>query len=141
MQPPKRVTGVGGIFFKCKDPKAAREWYTKHLGLQNGDYGTTFEWRQAGEGTKQGFTQWCPFPADTKYFDPSTSREFMINYRVENLEWLIEQLKKEGVTVVDEIETYDYGKFCHILDGEGNKVELWEPNDEQYDKIIEGRTK
>jgi len=137
---PKRVTGIGGIFFKCKDPKAAREWYARHLGLNTGEYGTTFEWRQADEGTHKGFTQWCPFTADTKYFDPS-AREFMINYRVENLEWLIEQLKKEGITIVDKIEVFDYGKFCHILDPEGNKIELWEPNDTAYDKIVEGRTK
>jgi predicted enzyme related to lactoylglutathione lyase len=137
---PKRVTAIGGVFFKCKDPKATRQWYATHLGLQTDPYGTNFEWRQADEGKRKGFTQWSPFPQDTKYFEPS-GKEFMINYRVENLEWLIEQLKKEGVTVVDKIEVVKYGKFCHILDPEGNKIELWEPNDVEYEKIIEGRTK
>ncbi len=136
----KRVTGIGGIFFKTKDPQKLREWYNKHLGLDTGQWGTTFEWRQADEGTKKGFTQWSPFSDSSTYFEPS-EKDFMINYRVQNIEALLEELIKEGVTVLDEIETYDYGKFVHILDAEGNKVELWEPNDVEYDKIVEGRTK
>lgn len=122
----KKVTGIGGIFFKCKDPKATSEWYQKHLGLDVTPYGVTFEWYEGADSTKKGQTQWTPFPETTKYFEPST-RDFMINYRVENLEALVEELKKEGVTIVDTIETYDFGKFVHILDAEGNKVELWEP--------------
>ncbi|WP_202985672.1 VOC family protein [Pedobacter planticolens] len=122
----KKVTGIGGIFFKCKDPKAMTEWYQKHLGLNTNPYGATFEWFEGADSTKKAQTQWTPFAEKTKYFEPST-REFMINYRVENLEALVEELKKEGVTLVDTIETYDYGKFVHILDAEGNKVELWEP--------------
>ena len=121
----KKVTGIGGIFFKCKDPKKMKEWYKTHLGLNTNDYGATFEWRQADDSSKKGQTQWSPFAETTKYFEPST-KDFMINYRVENLEALVEELKKEGVTIVDKIETYDYGKFVHILDAEGNKVELWE---------------
>lgn len=136
----KRVTGIGGIFFKTKDPQKLREWYNKHLGLDTGQWGTTFEWRQADEGTKKGFTQWSPFSDSSTYFEPS-EKDFMINYRVQNIEALLEELIKEGVTVLDEIETYDYGKFVHILDAEGHKVELWEPNDVEYDKIVEGRTK
>lgn len=124
----KKVTGIGGIFFKCKDPKKMTEWYQKHLGLNTNPYGATFEWYEGSDSTKKGQTQWSPFPETTKYFEPST-REFMINYRVENLEALVEELKKEGVTIVDKIESYDYGKFVHILDAEGNKVELWEPKD------------
>lgn len=124
----KKVTGIGGIFFKCKDPKAINEWYQKHLGFETTPYGTNFEWRQAEDSTKKGVTVWNPFAETTKYFDPST-KEFMINYRVENLEALIEELKKEGVTIVDKMESYDYGKFVHILDPEGNKIELWEPVD------------
>ncbi|HMU46928.1 MAG TPA: VOC family protein [Chitinophagaceae bacterium] len=124
----KKVTGIGGIFFKCKDPKAINEWYQKHLGFETTPYGTNFEWRQAEDSTKKGLTVWNPFAETTKYFDPST-KEFMINYRVENLEALIEELKKEGVTIVDKMETYDYGKFVHILDPEGNKIELWEPTE------------
>lgn len=124
----KRVTGIGGIFFKCKDPNSVKEWYQKHLGLNTDQYGAGFEWRQIDDPTKKGYTQWSPFSDQTKYFEPST-KEFMINYRVENLEALVEELVKEGVTIVDSIETYDYGKFVHILDVEGNKIELWEPID------------
>jgi len=86
--------------------------------------------------TKKGFTQWSPFNEKTKYFEPST-KDFMINYRVDNLEVLVEELKKEGVTIADKIETVEYGKFVHIIDIEGNKVELWEPNDIEYEKLGE----
>ena len=129
-----RVTGIGGIFFKCKDPKKMREWYQTHLGLNTNQYGAVFEWRQATDSTKKGFSQWSPFKETTKYFEPST-KDFMINYRVENLEALVEELKKEGVTLTDTMETYDYGKFVHIMDLEGNKIELWEPNDIEYEKL------
>jgi len=124
----KRVTGIGGIFFKCKDPNKMRAWYKTHLGLPTNDYGATFEWRQDADSTKKGSTTWSPFAETTKYFEPST-KDFMINYRVEHLEALVEELKKEGVTITDAIETSDYGKFVHIMDLEGNKVELWEPKD------------
>jgi predicted enzyme related to lactoylglutathione lyase len=130
----KRVTGIGGIFFKCKDPKKMREWYQTHLELNTNEYGAVFEWRQASDSTKKGFSQWSPFSERTKYFEPST-KEFMINYRVENLQLLLEELKKEGVTITDTIETADYGKFAHIMDIEGNKIELWEPNDIEFDKL------
>ena len=130
----KRVTGIGGVFFKCKDPKQMREWYQTHLGLNTNQYGAVFEWRQGVDTAKKGFTQWSPFKETTKYFDPST-RDFMINYRVENLESLVEQLKKEGVTITDTIATVEYGKFVHIMDVEGGKVELWEPNDVEYEKL------
>ena len=89
---------------------------------------------------KKGFTQWSPFAETTKYFEPST-KDFMINYRVENLEALVKELKKEGVIIADTIESYNYGKFVHIIDIEGNKVELWEPNDIEYNKIVGGLTK
>jgi predicted enzyme related to lactoylglutathione lyase len=124
----KKVTGIGGIFFKCKDPKKTTEWYQTHLGLNTNPYGASFEWFEGDNNKKKGQTQWTPFPETTKYFEPS-GRDFMINYRVHNLEALVEELKKNGVTIVDKIESYDYGKFVHILDLEGNKVELWEPND------------
>jgi len=130
----KRATGIGGIFFKCKDPKAVREWYQAHLGLNTNKYGAVFEWYQGADSTKNGFTQWSPFKETTTYFAPST-KDFMINYRVENLTWLVEQLKLEGVTVTDTIETADYGKFVHIMDIEGNKIELWEPNDVEFEKL------
>lgn len=132
--PLKRVTGIGGIFFKCKDPAKVRAWYQEHLGLNTNPYGAVFEWRQGADTTRKGFTQWSPFKETTKYFEPST-RDFMINYRVDDLPALVEQLKREGVTVADTMETYEYGKFIHILDVEGNKVELWEPDDAAYEKL------
>ncbi len=125
----KRVTGIGGVFFKCKDPDKTKEWYNKHLGLDAGSYGANFEWRKEDDPTKKGCTAWNTFTEQAKMFEPS-AKEFMINYRVENLEQLIEQLKNEGVTVLDNIETYEYGKFAHILDVEGNKIQLWEPVDD-----------
>ena len=136
----KKVTSIGGIFFKCRNPAAIREWYSKHLGLNTDQYGTSFEWREAEDSSRKGFTQWGPFNQNTKYFEPS-QKEFMINYRVENLVLLVEQLKKEGITIVDELQSFEYGKFVHILDIENNKVELWEPNDEEYEKSVEGRTR
>jgi predicted enzyme related to lactoylglutathione lyase len=125
----KKVTGIGGIFFKCKDPNQMNEWYKTHLGLNTTQYGVSFEWRPLDEPNKKATTQWSAFSDTTKYFEPST-KEFMINYRVDNLEELMGELKAAGVTILDEIATYEYGKFLHILDMEGNKVELWEPVDE-----------
>jgi predicted enzyme related to lactoylglutathione lyase len=124
----KKVTGIGGIFFKCNDPNKMREWYKTHLGFDTNDYGATFEWKDKSDSSINGSTQWSPFPETTKYFEPS-NKDFIINYRVADLEALVVELKKEGVTIVDEIETYDYGKFVHIIDIEGNKIELWEPKD------------
>ncbi len=109
----KKVTGIGGVFFKCIDPKATTEWYQKHLGLDTNPYGATFEWYEKPDSATKAQTQWTPFKQDSKYFD----KDFMINYRVENLEVLVEELRKEGVTIVDKMETFDYGKFIHILDG------------------------
>jgi predicted enzyme related to lactoylglutathione lyase len=134
VQEMRKVTGIGGIFFKCKDPRKMREWYQTHLGLNTNQYGTVFEWRQGTDTTKKGFTQWSPFTDKTTYFEPST-KDFMINYRVENMEALVGELKKNGVNVLDTIENYDYGKFVHILDMEGNKLELWEPNDVEFEKL------
>src|SRR5262245_21501779 len=124
----KKVTGIGGIFFKCKDPNKMKEWYKTHLGIDAGQYGASFEWYEEAEGKKKGLTQWNLNSETAKLYEPST-KDFMINYRVDNLEALVEELKKEGVTIVDTIETYDFGKFVHILDAEGNKIQLWEPKD------------
>ena len=136
----KRVTGIGGIFFKTQDATALKAWYERHLGLNlDPSYGTSFEWRQAQDPERKGFTAWSPFPADTDYFAPS-QRDFMVNYRVADLEGLLEVLREEGVEVVDEVQTFDYGKFVHILDLEGNKVELWEPLDDAYGKMVDGKT-
>ncbi len=122
----KRVTAIGGIFFKCKDPEKVKEWYKTHLGLDITPYGAKVQWQQE-DTTQDIYTLWTPFADNTKFFDPSP-KDFMINYRVENIEALVAALKEEGVTVLDNIETYDeYGKFVHILDIEGNKIELWEP--------------
>jgi predicted enzyme related to lactoylglutathione lyase len=120
----KRVTGIGGIFFKSENPDSTKEWYKNHLGLPINDYGCTF--RGKDNDGNDCTTQWSPFAKDTKYFEPS-EKEFMINFRVDNLEALLKTLKDEGVTIVGEMETYDYGKFGWILDPEGNKIELWEP--------------
>ncbi|WP_439489940.1 VOC family protein [Algoriphagus sp.] len=136
----KRITGIGGIFFKVKDPAKTKDWYAQHLGLGTDGYGSTFEWRSSVNPNQKGFTQWSPMRDDTVYFKPS-EKEFMINYRVENLIELVEELKAEGVTILDEIEETEYGKFVHIMDPDGHSLELWEPVDEVYDKLVIGRTK
>ena len=125
-----RVTGIGGLFFKSKDPEKTRNWYQTHLGIPATEYGATFHWHKE-DGTK-GFTVWCPFKHDTKYFAPS-EKDFMFNYRVADLEGLLKVLKEEGVTVVGEMQVFDYGKFGWILDPDGNKIELWEPVDKEYE--------
>ncbi len=135
-----RVTGVGGIFFKSENPSEMKAWYEKHLGLKTDQWGTNFEWFQGRDATKKGFTQWSPVSQKTQHFEPS-KKDFMINYRVVHLEKLLDKLRQNGVKVVDSIETFEYGKFVHILDNEGNKIELWEPNDVEYDKLVDGRTK
>ncbi|PHS67505.1 MAG: glyoxalase [Flavobacterium sp.] len=123
----KRVTGLGGFFFKSTDPDAAKEWYKTHLGLNTDDYGCTFKWKD--ENGKDGTTQWSPFKADTDYFEPS-KKEFMMNFRVENIVELKKLLVEEGVQIAGDIQEYPYGKFLWILDNDGNKIELWEPIDE-----------
>lgn len=124
----KRVTGIGGVFFKAKDPEAMNKWYSENLGIDAGEYGATFNWRDAEDPSKEGTTAWCAFPADTKYFNPSAS-PFMINYRVADLDGLLTELRAAGVWVDEKVESYDYGKFGWIMDPEGNRIELWEPID------------
>ncbi len=135
----KKVTGVGGIFFKTKDPEKMKEWYNKNLGLVTNEYGSVFEFRESDKPENKAYSVWSPFKDDTDYFQPS-EKEFMINYRVENIEALVEELRKSGVTICDEIETYEYGKFVHILDPENNKIELWEPADSVFKRMYEGKT-
>lgn len=125
----KRVTGIGGLFFKSKDPNASKAWYKKHLGFNTDDYGCTFWWKDKDKNDCS--TQWSPFKDDTNYFEPS-KKDFMFNYRVEDLEALLKILKTENVTIVGDMQTYDYGKFAWILDNEGNKIELWEPIDDAF---------
>ncbi len=129
-----KVTGIGGIFFRSKNPKETREWYGKNLGLAINEYGSPFEFRNANRPDEINYLNWSPFDEKTSYFDPS-EKEFMINYRVQNIEGLIRKLKANGVTIVDEIEEFEYGKFVHIMDLEGNKLELWEPVDSVFTKM------
>ena len=123
-----KVTGIGGIFFFSDNPKETRAWYAKHLGLEINDWGgASFESRDLDNPDRINMLQWTPFRTGSKYFEPS-QKDFMINYRVQNIEGLVDQLKANGVNILDSIESYDYGKFIHIMDAEGNKIELWEPS-------------
>lgn len=135
-----KVTGIGGIFFFSDDPGKARVWYSKHLGLSINEYGSSFEFRNANRPDEINYLQWSPFRKGSEYFAPS-KKEFMINYRVQNLEGLVKQLREDGVTILDEIDSYDYGKFIHIMDHEGNKIELWEPVDSVFTNIGGATTK
>ncbi len=121
----KRVTGIGGIFFKAADPKALSAWYRDHLGLDTSDWGgAIFPW--GGEGSAKGMTIWSPFAQDTDYMAPSTA-SFMINFRVDDLDALLTVLRAEGCNVLERTETSEQGKFGWVIDPEGNKVELWQP--------------
>lgn len=123
-----KVTGIGGIFFFSDNPKETKEWYGQNLGLEMDDYGSVFEFRNANRPGEINYLRWSPFERDSDYLDPS-KKDFMINYRVQNIEGLVAKFKDNGVTILDSIAVYDYGKFVHILDPEGNKIELWEPVD------------
>lgn len=125
----KRVTGIGGLFFKTEDPVKLKEWYKNHLGFNVDNWGCTFWWKD--KNNNDASTQWSLFKNDTNYFSPS-KKDFMFNYRVDNLEALLQKLRSEGVTVVGEMEEYEYGKFGWILDPEKNKIELWEPIDASF---------
>ena len=121
----KRVTGIGGIFFKAADPKALSAWYRDHLGLDTSDWGgAIFPW--GGEGSAKGMTIWSPFAQDTDYMAPSTA-SFMINFRVDDLDALLTALRTEGCNVLERTETSEQGNFGWVIDPEGNKVELWQP--------------
>ena len=123
-----KVTGIGGIFFFSDNPKETKEWYAKNLGLKINEWGSTFESRNADRPDEINTLQWSPFKKGDEYFSPS-KKDFMINYRVQNIEGLVIKLAENGVTILDSIATYDYGKFVHIMDKDGNKIELWEPVD------------
>ena len=120
-----KVTGIGGIFFFSENPKETSACYKAHLGFDTNDYGSTFEFRNIDRPEEINQLQWSPFKAGSQYFAPS-KKEFMINYHVQHIEELVKNLKEKGVTVLDDIATYEYGKFVHIMDPEGNKIELWE---------------
>jgi len=124
-----RVTGIGGIFFKSRDPKALSAWYRDHLGLDVTDWGgVIFTW--GGEGSPPGMTMWSPFAEDTTYMEPGHA-SFMVNFRVADLEALLAALRAEGCDVVDRTDASEQGKFGWVIDPEGNKVELWEPPADQ----------
>ena len=123
----KRVTGIGGIFFKARDPEALRDWYRKHLGLDIQSWGgMAFPWHEAEKPELNGVTVWTIFPASSDYFNPSPA-PFMINYRVSDLVALLDVLRSEGCTVDDKTDTSEFGKFGWVMDPEGNRIELWEP--------------
>lgn len=127
----KRVTGIGGIFFKAKDPQALGAWYRKHLGINVLDWGgAAFVWRGDHNPEGIGTTIWSPFAADTQYFAPSDA-PFMINYRVDDLHALLAVLRAEGVQVDEKTEESEFGKFGWVIDPEGNKLELWQPPEGQ----------
>ena len=122
-----KVIGIGGILFKSKNPEKTKEWYQENLGLPTDQWGTMFKSRDIDNPDQVNYLQWSPFDKKTDYFDPS-KKEFMINYRVQNIEEFVKVLKDKEITVLNEITEYDgIGKFVHILDPEGNKIELWEP--------------
>lgn len=129
-----RVTGIGGIFFFSEDPEKIKEWYRDNLGMEVNEWGSSIEFRNALQPEEINYLQWSPFEKGSDYFAPSR-KEFMINYRVEHLEELLVKLRQNGVTILDEVETYEYGKFVHIMDAEGNKIELWEPIDSAFTEM------
>jgi catechol 2,3-dioxygenase-like lactoylglutathione lyase family enzyme len=123
----KHITGIGGIFFKAKDPEKLAAWYQEHLGLEVEDFGgVTFREEPAQENKRQAYTLWSPFPSDTEYFAPS-EKPFMINFRVVDLDGLLAKLRGEGVTVDDQVQKSEFGYFGWAMDPEGNRIELWEP--------------
>ena len=122
-----RVTGIGGVFFKSKDPKALGAWYKTHLGIDVQEWGgAAFSWKGVNNPEGVGTTAWSLFKVDTGYFAPSTA-QFMINYRVEDLHALLAVLRAEGVQVEDKVDESEYGKFGWVIDPDGNKLELWQP--------------
>lgn len=129
-----KVTGIGGIFFKSKNPSKIYEWYGKNLGLAIDNYGSPFEFRNANNPNEINYLRWSSFDENSDFISQS-NQEFMINYRVQNIEGLVINLKKNGVKILDSIQSFEYGKFVHILDLEGNKVELWEPIDSFFTKM------
>lgn len=132
----KRVTGIGGVFFKSSDPKGALAWYRDRLGIDSAEWGGfPFQWLEKDDPTNTGYTVWSVFPEDSKHMEPSTA-PFMINFRVDDLEALMAELKAAGVNVVADIEQHENGKFAWITDPDGRKVELWEPVPSKDDPYI-----
>jgi predicted enzyme related to lactoylglutathione lyase len=120
------VTGIGGVFFKAADPAKLRGWYREHLGIDGGEHGIAFFWREEQDAKQFGRTVWSVFPKETNYFG-AAEQDFMVNYRVRDLDRLLVKLRAEGVRQVGPVEEYWYGRFAWVIDGEGNRVELWQP--------------
>ena len=121
-----RATGIGGIFFKSENPEKARAWYREHLGLPTEEWGCEFKWRSFEDPESEGSTTWSAFAADTEYFAPSEA-PFMVNFRVDDLDSLLAQLKESGIERIGDIEESEFGRFAWVLDADGNKIELWQP--------------
>jgi predicted enzyme related to lactoylglutathione lyase len=130
-----KVIGIGGIFFKAKKPSSLKKWYKDHLSFNLNPYGSSFEFRNANDPNKVQYFLWSVFKNNTDYFSPS-KKDFMINYRVEDIEKTVMYLRNIGTKIVDEVTTYPYGKFVHILDPEGNTIELWEANDDFFSVLM-----
>ncbi|MFP4369586.1 MAG: VOC family protein [Candidatus Kapaibacterium sp.] len=134
-----KITGIGGIFFKCDDPVGLRNWYAENFDISTNEYGAMFQFREAENPDKKAYLQWSTFSKDSDYLQPS-EKEFMINYRVTNIEDLVESLKAKGIKVIGNIQEFEYGKFAHVMDPEGNKIELWEPVDTEFDNDYNNRS-
>jgi len=122
----EKVTGIGGVFFKVRDPAQMAAWYRENLGIESQDGHADFRWRESEHPDKAGVTVWSLFPADSDYFG-SSNQSAMTNYRVANMDRMLSQLRQNGVKI-EKAEDYDYGRFAWITDPEGNRIELWEPN-------------
>ncbi len=123
-----KVTGIGGVFFFSDNPQATKDWYAQNLGFDINDWGSaSFEFRNLNRPDEVNSLQWKPFKTGDSSFAPS-KKEFMINYQVQHIDALVRKLKENGVTILDEMVTYDFGKFIHIMDADGNKIQLWEPS-------------
>ena len=123
----KRVTGIGGVFFKSNHPEKLREWHRVHLEIEVEKEGAAmFKWRKLDDPERESCTVWSPFPSDTNYFAPS-EKPFMINFRVADLDALLAKLRQEGVKVDERTDKSEFGYFGWLMDPEGNRIELWEP--------------
>ncbi|MEM6290719.1 MAG: VOC family protein [Myxococcota bacterium] len=122
----EKVRGIGGVFFKSKDPDALKRWYAQHLGVPLDEQGyVSFDWKRSEDGS-DAMTVWSPFSPSTKYFDPST-REFMVNFIVDDLDAMLQQLRDAGCTVDETVEDGEFGSFGWVLDPDGTRIELWQP--------------
>ena len=129
-----KVTGIGGVFFKTANASKTKDWYRDNLGIKVNEWGASFEFRNANRPEEINYLSWSPFSADTDYFNPS-DQSFMINYRVQNLDGLLQQFKSKGIELLGPVQEFEYGRFAHILDPNGIKIELWEPIDEVFTKM------